>query len=73
MFCYILTEYNDVIKVDNQGLQQVFPEDLLHQSLEGGWCVGQAKWHSVVLEETKGRGKGSLVTICRVNLNLVVC
>jgi hypothetical protein len=35
----------DVIKKYQYKLPQVIPENIIHQSLEGSWSIGQAERH----------------------------
>ena len=68
----VLAKDNDVIKVDNQDLQQFIPENGLHNPLERRRGSSQSEWHPVVFEQSKRGGESCLVSVSRGNFYLVV-
>ena len=51
MFFSHLQEDDYVIKVDETIDEIQFSEAILHQPMECGWHVVQAKWHVIALKE----------------------
>src|SRR3954471_5602096 len=49
MFCIILGVNQYIIQINHNKLVEVFHEYIVHQSGEGGRCIGQAKGHDGVL------------------------
>jgi len=41
--------YQDVIEEYQHVPAQVRPEHIVHQRLEGRWCIRQSKWHNSIL------------------------
>ena len=46
MFCGIVGEYEDVVKVSRTEDVEMFVEDGVHERLKGGRSVGEAKGHN---------------------------
>src|SRR3954470_19563902 len=49
MFSFILGVYQDIIQINHDKLVEIFHENIVHQSGECGWSIGQAKGHDSVL------------------------
>jgi hypothetical protein len=47
--CRILGEDEDIIKENDNEIVQVRSEDVVHCTLECGWCVGETEWHYLEL------------------------
>src|ERR1700724_4807854 len=57
-----LAEYEDVIQIDNAELIDVFSQNLVHSSLKGTGCIGQAEGEYVPFVMTISRGERCLST-----------
>jgi hypothetical protein len=44
--------YEDVIKEHTDKIAQIIFENIIHQSLEGSWCVRQPEGHDEIFEMT---------------------
>src|SRR3954470_16382895 len=49
MLFFILGVYQDIIQINHDKLVEIFHENIVHQSGECGWSIGQAKGHDSVL------------------------
>ena len=72
VFIKILTEHDDIIQVDQAGCPLQSGQGHLHEPLESGWRICQAKGHCSVLEQPMLRHKGCLGDVFRPNRDLVV-
>ena len=68
----VLAKGSDVIKVDNQYLQQFISENGLHNLLERCRCSSQSEWHPVVFEQSKGGGASCLISVSRGKFYLIL-
>lgn len=46
------TVHQDVVEKDKDKSAQMKWEDLIHQLLEGSWCIGESEWHYQKFELT---------------------
>ena len=46
------TIYKNIIEENQDVPSQSCSEDVVHQGLKGGWCVGETKWHNQKLVVT---------------------
>ena len=37
--------YNKHVNKQKQKIEQLLVEDVIHEGSEGGWSIGQPKWH----------------------------
>ena len=68
----VFCEDNNVIKVAQQYGVQFVAKYCLHQTLEGGRCVAQAKWHTRKLVQSKWCRERCLVLVIWVHAYFTV-
>ena len=64
--------HHHIIHVDVGIPAELLEETLLHTTLKCGAGIPQAERHSQVAEGSKRRDEGSLQSVCRVQLDLVI-
>jgi len=66
----VLGEHKNVVEVDDDECVEVGAEDVMHEALESGWGVGEAKGHDGEFKEAIPSPKGSFgyVRICDSDL-----
>ena len=64
--------HHHVVHVNVGVPAELLEETLLHATLKGGTGIPQAERHSQVAEGSKRRDEGSLQSVCRVQLDLVI-
>lgn len=69
---FVLTEDEDVIKIDDDDGVEFVPEDVVHETHEAGWGVRQSKRKDEELVEAISSSKRGLVDIILMDLDLVV-
>ena len=69
---FVLTIDQDIINVDNDTNVQKGFQDVLNQSLESGWGIGESKGHDLELIVTIAGTECSLLNVILVDSNLVV-
>jgi hypothetical protein len=62
---YVVEEYQDVFP-------QLSSEDMVHARLEGGWCIGQSKWHDQELKMSEMASECCLLNILLPDVDLMV-
>ena len=67
----VLAKGSDVIKVDNQYLQQFISENGLHNPLERCRSSSQSEWYPVVFEQSEGGGASCLMSVSRGKFYLI--
>ena len=71
VFIRILREDEDVVDVHAYKDPQLVSKDIIHDALERGWCITEAKGHNNPLEGTKLRVEGGFLDIFVVDSDLV--
>ena len=71
VFICILREDDDVVDVHPYKDPQVVSEDIIHDALERGWRITEAKGHNNPLEGAKLRVEGGFLDIFVVDSDLV--
>lgn len=69
---HILVEYQDIIKKYQDELAKVRPKEIIHGSLEGEWCICQAKWRNNEFIVAGVCAKGCFVYIKGLHTDLTV-
>ena len=72
MFNVISTVDQDVINVDNDADIEEGLQDVLDQSLECCWSVGESKGHDFVLIVTISSAESGFLDVILVDLDLIV-
>jgi hypothetical protein len=65
--------YQEVVEVDNQKFVMHIFEGIVHERLESGRSVGQAKGHNVVLKAAKLTAEGRLPLVALAHPHQMVC
>lgn len=68
----ILTEDYDVVKVHDQGFQQLIAKNGLHYSLECSGRTSESKRHPVVFKQPERGGESCLMSVLRRNFYLII-
>ena len=63
MFFLGTTKDQNVVQEDKHELIKAFPQQMIHYSLKGSWCIAQPKRHDCVLIGPITRHEGSLMYI----------
>lgn len=70
--CLGRTIYQDVVEENQCELSDEGLQDVIHESLESGWCIGKAEWHYKKLEMTTMCPESCLVDVAGMHSNLMI-